>query len=737
MVAQPFRNRRVRLRVSARMADLSNHPSPGDKGRAGPWGAERPAPPPARRDSVGTATAALVSVLATIVGLLFLAWLVLFVTKGRFLKHTFERVVSSYTQRQVKVAGDFNLYFDPIDVKFLAEGLTISNPAWAAQPNLWSSKLIDTRIETFPLIFGHKKIDWIHLVDGAAWFEWDKAHTRNTWTFGDPNKKGEPFQLPSIRRAEIDGTTLAYRDPQMLLSADLAFGAIRAQDTRFANTIAFKGGGTLRGRRFTVTGTQRSPNQLAAGGRNELTAHAQAGTDIFDMTGTLPGATQLEGSDLHVAARGRNLRDLFDLLGVVVPDTRAYHLKSDLTKAGREWRFTRLRGGYGQSDLAGTLTVITPAEVGGRLKLVADIASRSVDIVDIGPFIGYNPQVLASTGPTAAVSASAESKASYPRILPDAPLRSEALKNFDADVKYRVVDFKQPWLPVSNVHLTLALDRGLLTLSPLTADLAGGHVDSDISIDSRVPQVITKYDIRLSPTPIAKLMKGFGVSEAGTTGVLKARIKMEGVGNTLHDSLAAANGRIAVILPRGTFWTSYTELSEFDIGVFVQKMFEKKLKEPVQINCGLIGFTVRDGIAAADPILIDTTKNVMTAKGGFSFKDESLSLAFRADAKKFSLFSGQSPVGIGGHFAAPSIQIVTPQLLARGGIGVALGVLTPPAALLAFVDPGDAKAAQCGPVLAGADAAAQRTMKGQPRKDVGDGKTKEVKEEKKGKFLGL
>ena len=194
---------------------------------------------------------------------------------------------------------------------------------------------------------------------------------------------------------------------------------------------------------------------------------------------------------------------------------------------------------------------------------------------------------------------------------------------------------------------------------------------------------------------------------------------MSGSGDTVRQSLATSNGRMAVILPRGTFWTSYTQLAEFDIGTFVQKMFQKKLKEPVQVNCGLIGFTVRDGIAAADPVLIDTQKNVMTAKGGFSFKDESMSLGFRADGKKFSLFSGQSPVGIRGYFAAPAIQIITPQLLARAGAGIGLGVAFPPAALLAFVDPGDAKAAACGPVLAGASAAAQRTDQGAPRKDIG------------------
>ncbi|MET0137143.1 MAG: AsmA family protein, partial [Sphingobium sp.] len=163
--------------------------------------------------------------------------------------------------------------------------------------------------------------------------------------------------------------------------------------------------------------------------------------------------------------------------------------------------------------------------------------------------------------------------------------------------------------------------------------------------------------------------------------------------------------------------------SELDIGTFVYKMFEGRLKEPVAINCGLIGFTVRDGLAAADPILIDTQKNVILGNGGFSFRTEAIDLAIRADGKRFSLFSGQSPVGLQGSFANPALAVISPQLIARAGVGLGLAVVaTPFAAVLAFVDVGDAKSASCGPVLSGATASSQRTAGGSKRDDVGNGR---------------
>jgi AsmA family protein len=704
-----------------------------------PEGDAPPSPPPPpgpRRPQRWHAPVGIgLAILATLIGLIVLAWAILFVTKGRFLKHRFESVASSLAQRQVRVAGDFQLYLDPINVKFVADGMTVSNPAWASKPHFFEARHIDTRISTIRAIFGHYHARWLNLDGAAIDTEWDAAHQRNTWTFGDPNKAGKPFQMPVIERAAITGTTLRYRDPKLGLSTDQRFGNLNSTGRHIDNAIHFEGDGRYQGKGFVNTGALLSPNTTVTLGHTQVQLHAAMGPTTLDLTGTMPTLTTIEGSEADLQVRGPNARLLGDLAHVVIPDTRAYRLRSHLRMQDAEYRFTRLTGMFGDSDIAGSLTFSLPK---GRPTLTADLHSHKLDIIDIGPFIGYDPQALATRGATAA--ATTVSKTDHPRILPDAPLRLEAMKTFDAHVTYKVTTIRAPHVPVSDVALTLDLDHNRLTLSPLTMDIVDtGHLAANIGLDARTPAVFTTYDIRLSPTPLGRLMAGFGMKDAGTTGTVKARIQMSGTGDSVRKSLATSNGRIAIGLPAGTFWTSYAQLSEFDVGVFLQRLLQDKLKKPIQINCGLIGFTVKDGVAAADPILIDTNKNLMAAKGGFSFRDESLNIQFRADAKKFSAFSGQSPVGIGGYFAAPRLQIITPQLLARGGVAVALGVLTPPAAVLAFIDPGDAKSAACGPVLAGDTAARQHSTKGQPLKLLGtkgDNKAEAAKPKDK-KFLGI
>ena len=674
-----------------------------------------------------------------IVGLIFALWLILFLTKGRFLKHPFETIVGKLTHREVRVAGDFQLYFAPLQIKFAAQGFSIANPGWASRPYLFRADALDSRIAPLSLLFGRRRFYWLDLTNGAVDLEWLPDHATNTWTFSD-KKGGKPLDFPRIDVANVRGTTVRYVDPRMQVTADLAIADIRSTDARIGKSVGVTGTGRIRTAPFTLTARLLTPDATVNRGQNQLVARMRAAGNVIDVAGTLPSLAEIERVPLSVAARGRNMADLLGIIGVAIPNTRTYRIRGQMVKDGADYRFTRLTGVAGATDLAGTLTVTT----GERLHLDSTLATKRLDIIDAAPFIGYNPDIVATRG---AEAAAAVAGAASGRLLPDAALPIATMQRFDADLKWTVGVVRSRNVPISNVDLTLALKDGRLALSPLTFAMARGNVASDVVFDTRARPSAVRYDIRLTPTPLGRLLKGYGVAEAGTTGTIHGRIRLDGRGDTIHDSLSTARGRIAFIIPQGDLTTGNAQLSELDIGTFVQKMFEDKLKEPVRINCGLVGFTVRGGVAAADPILIDTSKNVILGRGGFSFRTEGVDLAIRADGKKFSLFSGQSPVGIGGTFAHPKLDVISNQLLGRAGAGLGLAVVaTPVAGILAFVDVGDAKAAACGPVLAGATAAAQRTTKGAPRDDVGHGTT--AKEEngkasggerktQRKKFLGI
>jgi hypothetical protein len=297
---------------------------------------------------------------ALILLILFAIWLILFITKGRFLKGPFERFATAQLERQVDVGGDFQLYFAPFNVKFYAEDIRIANPAWARDKQFFTAKKVDTRVATLPLIFGKRILRFADLDGAQLALEWDAGNKRNSWTFGDPNRPPEPLELPRIRRAAITQSGLTYRDPRLQLFADIDVDTVRAAGTRISDDIGFSGRGTMRAQPFTVSGGLKSPNETIAGGKNALTLHAVGLGNTLDVSGTLPGPTELEGADLKLQARGGNLSRMFDFLGVAIPGTRAYRLTSALTYENEVWKLTGMKGMFGDSDLAGSLAVSQP-----------------------------------------------------------------------------------------------------------------------------------------------------------------------------------------------------------------------------------------------------------------------------------------------------------------------------------------------------------------------------------------
>lgn len=177
---------------------------------------------------------------------------------------------------------------------------------------------------------------------------------------------------------------------------------------------------------------------------------------------------------LAVTARGANLSTLLGVIDVAIPNTRTYRLRGQLVKQGEEYHFTRITGVAGKTDLAGKLTITN----GERIHLDSVLATKSLDIVDAAPFIGYNPDIVESRG---AVAAAAATGAGAQRLLPDGNFPVETMQIFDADLKWTIGVVRSKNIPISNVDLTLDLERGRLALSPLTFAMARGNVASDAS----------------------------------------------------------------------------------------------------------------------------------------------------------------------------------------------------------------------------------------------------------------
>jgi uncharacterized protein involved in outer membrane biogenesis len=188
------------------------------------------------------------------------------------------------------------------------------------------------------------------------------------------------------------------------------------------------------------------------------------------------------------------------------------------------------------------------------------------------------------------------------------------------------------------------------------------------------------------------------------TGALAGRAKLTGTGNSVHKAFASANGEVMVVIPGGEIREAFAEL----MGVNVVKglgLLLSKDKSTTPIRCGVAHFKTSGGVMTANQIVFDTGPVIVTGSGTVNLGTERMAFRVQGHPKEFRLVRLMLPVTAQGPIRSPKLGVEPGKAIAQGGVALALGaLLSPLAAILPFVDPGLAKDANCGAILAGAKA---------------------------------
>ena len=122
------------------------------------------------------------------------------------------------------------------------------------------------------------------------------------------------------------------------------------------------------------------------------------------------------------------------------------------------------------------------------------------------------------------------------------------------------------------------------------------------------------------------------------------------------------------------------------------------------VRCAVVHFDAKDGVLTSQQFVFDTDPVLVQGAGTVDLGKETVDLSFRAPPKHFQLFRLRAPITVSGSLQHPSIGVNTGQVLVQGAIGAGLAAASPFAAILAFIDPGLAKNADCAGLLATAKA---------------------------------
>ncbi len=613
------------------------------------------------------------------------------------------RLASDATGRDVRIDGDLKVHLLTAQPRVSIGGLKIGQPAWAggASVKMATVDTVTAEIRWMSLLKGRPVLPLLELVHPSLDLRRD-ADGRTNWSFSDHPSAGAAPKLPPIERFVVDAGRLHFVDAARKMVIDGTIDSNEHAAGPQAHAFSLVGQGTLNRKPFALTVAGGPLLNVKLDQPYPFSGTVRMGATHVEARGELHRPFDLAAYSTRLHLSGPDLADLYYLTGLALPNTPTYDLQGELKHGGKDYNLSRVAGRIGASDIAGLMDVTTAT---GRPVVKATVHSRSLDFKDLAALVGGAPvgKAAATANPTQKVEAA--KMAAEQRLLPDAPLDADRLRKMDATLDYSADAVKDTMLPLRGAHLHLTLDHGLLTMNPLAFDLPQGRFTSIVSLNGRGATPVTSVDAKLSNVELQNFVPGAKGAAAPIEGLMAARVKLTGRGDSVHRAAADANGAITVVIPHGHMRQAFAELLGVNVGKGLGLLLSKN-NQQTDIRCGVASFDVRNGEMTASQILLDTDVVRVKGEGGGNLADETLNLVLKGDSKKFRLTHVFLPITVGGHFRSPALGLQPGTAVAQGGAAIALGiVLTPLAAILPFVDPGLAKNADCQSLMADAKTA--------------------------------
>jgi len=598
-----------------------------------------------------------------------------------WLRAPIERVTLEKTGRVLVIDGEIEVDLAWPLPRIRSGAVSFANPLWATEKQMVSADAAEVSIDLPQLLQRNPVFPEVRLKRPVIFLEQSRDGRKN-WLL-DRKQQDESARI-RIDRLMLDQGKLGYDDVARKTRIRAALSTADTQPGKAE--LAFTAQGQYKGLPFKAQGN----GGPVLGLRDETTpypikAALTVGRTVVKAEGSITSLLKFTAMDMQLALRGDSLAQLYPLLGIAFPETRAYVTHGHVVHSKQQWRYEKFSGRIGASDIAGTFQVDTG---GKRRAMQGDLVSNLFDFADLGPLIGLRPgkEQAAQKATPASV-----------RVLPDLPFKTERWNSIDAEVTLHARTFRHAkGLPLETLMTHLSLRDSLLTLDPLDFGLAGGHLQAMISLDGRQNPIQAQARINARKIQVAKLFPTIKLNR-NSIGQINGEFELTGRGNSVRSMLANADGKVGLVVARGEI----SQLMMEKAGLHLWEMLQLKVTgdKLIKLRCGVADFAVKQGVMQADALVFDTEVTTLFGTGSIDLGQEKLNLTLRQKTKNTSPLALRSPIHIRGSFARPAVKVDKARMTARVFGAIALGMVNPVLALIPLIDAGPGSDSDCGQLV--------------------------------------
>ena len=625
--------------------------------------------------------------LGSIFLLLVIIALLITVIGWNWLRGPIERAALAKTGRALAINGDLTIKLAwPLPI-LRAEKVTFANPPWAKQAQMASTDAVQITLNLPQLLRKQITIPEVSLENPVVSLEQGLSGRKN-WLL-DLQQQDEGARL-DIGRLSLDKGKLSYDDAaeKTSLRADVstASGDALRSDLSFSVLGQYKG---------IATKAQGSGGPVLALRDQSLPypikVNATLGQTVVAANGTITGLLTATALDMRMNLRGASMEQLYPLLGITFPVTRAYATEGHLVRVGTLWRYDKFSGRVGDSDIAGSLQVDTARE---RPTLTADLTSNVLDLEDLAPMIGSAPE---PTDKKVAGVAATKAPPPFDRVLPEIPFKADRWDSVNAKVSLRAKTIRRvKQLPLEGLNAQMSLQDSVLTLEPFNFGLAGGQINTAISLDGRKSPIQARAKVKVRKVLISKLFPESGLTKTGI-GQINGDFDLAGTGNSVGRMLATSNGSVAVVVAGGEI----SQLMMEKVGLHLWEILRLNITgdKLVKLRCAVADFDVKQGNMQTRALVFDTEVTTILGTGNIDLGQEQIDLILNQKTKNTSPLALRTPILVRGSFAKPVAEIDKGPLALRAIGAVVLGTINPLLALLPLIDAGPGRDSDCGQLI--------------------------------------
>ncbi len=579
-------------------------------------------------------------VLAFVLGTTAILAATLALVDGNRLRGPLISLLSRHTGRTIRIDGPLHAHLLSLHPSLIAERVTVGDPPWIT---IGTMATVGTLTVTFDLPWrGHPFAVRELKLDRAEFHLRRDAQAHANWYWKAPGTlpgKGAPFiyslSIPDAhvtldddrRHLLFDGTLTVNGSPKNARTGGPP-----------ATPLRIEAQGHLNGRDVDLS---IDGDPLATIDRNKPYHFAfaeRSSGSVLTGEGLIARPFDFRVLDATFQAHGADLKDLYFLVGSILPNTGPFQLSGKLTRRYTRFTLSDLVARSGESDLRMTLS--SQMFASGQSHVEVDLRSRRLRLSDFGP---------------RAAGRAAGPPGSKPLLLSETEVRVDGIRHTDSVIDFHVEELDAGRLSLHQVAGTLLVYYGNLKVPRLSAAVPGGKIRARGTFDARSASPAASLDVEITGLRIGQLARNNSGLPPPIDGLLAGHVSLTGHGRSIHEFAASANGTVTAVLPDGVMRASLAEMAGINLHALEMTLARDEKETPVR--CAVASFQAHQGTLLAQQLMIDTDRMLITGDGAIRFGDETLDLRIQGEPKRLRLIRLSGPLAVQGTLAHPSLSV--------------------------------------------------------------------------------